>query len=193
MKLSEYAKKNSVTYRTAWNHFKQGKIGNARQLHSGTIVVDEKVIQKQDEYTVVYSRVSSSKNKNNLDSQADRIVKFCNAKGWGVDKVVKEVGSGLNDNRTKLLKILSDPKITRIVVEHKDRLTRFGFKYIDQLCIRMNCELIVINSMDGDKEDLIQDFISVITSFCARIYGIRRSKRKTEQLINQLEEEKDQK
>lgn len=82
---------------------------------------------------MVYSRVSSSQNRNNLESQSKRIQDFCSAKGWVVGKVAEECASGLNDNRPKLNKILSDKNVARIVVEHKDRLSRFGFNYI-KLC-----------------------------------------------------------
>ena len=100
---------------------------------------------------------------------------------------IKEIGSGLNDKRKKLEDILRKHKPTRLVVEHKDRLCRFGFNYIKILCEHIDCELVVINESESEKEDLIQDFVSVITSFCARIYGQRRSKRKTEKLIRELE------
>jgi predicted site-specific integrase-resolvase len=114
-------------------------------------------------------------------------LRFCEARGWVIKEVVKEIGSGLNDRLPKLLNLLSEGKAARIVVEHKDRLTRFGFSYIKELCRKFNCEITVINEVEGDKEDLIQDFVSVITSFCARVYGQRRSRRKTEFLIKELE------
>lgn len=183
MKLSEYAKKNSVSYKTAWKWFKDGLIPNARQVQTGTIIVDESVEAEKDEYTIVYARVSSSENKSTLESQAKRLVDFCCAKGWKINEVVKETGSGLNDSRKKLMKIFKDKKATRIVVEHKDRLTRFGFNYLKEL---FDGEIFVVNEADDSKQDLIQDFISVITSFCARIYGQRRSKRKTEKIIEEL-------
>lgn len=183
MKLSEYAKKNSVSYKTAWKWFKDGLIPNSRQLKTGTIIVDENVEVKRDEYTIVYARVSSSENKSTLESQAKRLVDFCCAKGWKINEVIKETGSGLNDSRKKLMKIFKDKKATRIVVEHKDRLTRFGFNYLKEL---FDGEIFVVNEVDDSKQDLIQDFISVITSFCARIYGQRRSKRKTEKMIEEL-------
>ena len=132
MKLSEYAKKNSMTYQSAWNHFNKGLIPNARQLPSGTVVIDEIVENDKPEYVIVYARVSSSENKDNLNSQAERLTQFCTAKGWVVNAVVKECGSGLNDNRPKLIKIFKERKATKLVIEHKDRLTRFGFNYITQ-------------------------------------------------------------
>lgn len=182
VKLSEYAKKNSISYQTAWSHFKNGKIPNARQLPTGTVVIDE-TKDSNSEYTVVYARVSSAENKSNLDSQADRLVKFCEANGYVVNEVVKECASGLNDYRPKLCKILESRKATRLVIEHKDRLTRFGFNYIKILFD--TCDIIVVNECEEDQ-DLFEDFVSLVTSFCARIYGRRRSKRKTEQIINAL-------
>ena len=185
MKLSEYAKKNSISYRTAWRHYKLGLIPNAKQLSTGTIVVEDDTNITTKEYTVIYARVSSSENRTNLDSQAKRLEQFCLAKGWIINEVVKECASGLNDSRPKLIKILTEKKATRLVVEHKDRLTRFGFNYIKILY--PECEIVVVNEVEN-KEDLFEDFVSLVTSFCARIYGRRRSKRKTEELIKKLEE-----
>lgn len=150
-----------------------------RVLSSGTIIVDDKYIIKP-EYIVTYARVSSSENKSNLKTQSNRLIQFCNANGWITNENIQEIGSGLNDNRTKLNKLLELGKPTKLVIEHKDRITRFGFNYIKLLCKHINCDLIVINNTEDDKEDLIQDFISIITSFCARIYCQRRSKRNTE-------------
>jgi predicted site-specific integrase-resolvase len=115
------------------------------------------------------------------------MISYCIAKGYKIDKVICEIGSGLNDNRPKLQEILKEPKFTRLVIEHKDRLTRFGFNYIESLLKNNDIEIEVVNNSESEKNDLIEDFVSVITSFCARIYGNRRSKRKTEKLIKELE------
>lgn len=101
--------------------------------------------------------------------------------------MVKEIGSGINDSRPKLLKLLTDPTITVIVVEHKDRLTRFGFNYLEQLLAMQGRRIEVINLAENGKEDLIQDFVSIVTSFCARLYGQRRCKGKTERIIAELQ------
>ena len=183
MKLSEYARRNSISYQTAWMHFKRGLLPNAHQLPTGTVVVDETVKPVVDEYVVVYARVSSSENRSNLETQATRLVQFCEANGWRVQEVVKECASGLNDERPKLCKILREQKATKLVVEHKDRLTRFGFNYIKTLF--STCEIIVVNECE-DNQDLFEDFVSLVTSFCARIYGKRRTKRKTEQIIKAI-------
>jgi len=189
MKLSDWAKEQSITYRTAWEHYRCGKIPGAYQLSTGTIIVpDRKKAEEKADFVVTYSRVSSSENKANLERQSQRLIDFCNAKGWPTHANIKEIGSGLNDGRKKLLQVLEEGKATRLVVEHKDRLARFGVKYIEVICQHTGCELIILNPQATDKEDLVQDFVSVITSFCARLYGQRRSKRKTEQLIKELEQ-----
>lgn len=187
--LKDYARDHGIKYRAAWNRFKAGKIPSAFKDEFGKILISEDMPDRPIK-VVCYARVSSSQNKTNLESQAERIMHFANLSGLPVFSVVKEIGSGLNDKRTKLLKILNNIEITHIVVEHKDRLTRFGFNFIKDWMASRQCQIIIVNNVDTDKEDLIQDFISVITSFCARIYGQRRSKRKTEQLIKGLQVDK---
>lgn len=196
MKLSEYARRVGVTRYTAHRWFHDGKIPGAYQLPSGLIYVPDTIFDtekppKQKGLTVVYARVSSSEQrKTNLETQAERLTQFAIANGWVVDKVIKEVGSGLNDERKKLTDLLrSDAKIDRIIVEHQDRLTRFGFNYLQILADKMGFEIVVVNPTMTDNEDLMQDFASVITSFCARLYSRRRAKRQTEKIIQSLREE----
>ena len=186
MKLSKWAKEIGISYKAAWRMFSNGKIEGAYQLPTGTIIVPEKKVTTKD-YTVVYARVSSTQNKTNLEQQAKRVADFCAAKGWVVQQLVTECASGLNDNRPKLIKLLTDPKVTRIVVEHKDRLTRFGFNYLKTLC---EAEIVVINEVVENEADLMQDFVSLVTSFGARLYGRRHSRRKIEQLIASLGKKK---
>lgn len=188
-KLSQYAKENNITYRTAWNHFNSGLIEGAYQLPTGTVVIpDSTSLNNKKDHVVTYARVSSSENKDNLESQSKRLVDFCNAKGWTVKEEIKEVGSGVNSNRKKLLSILQKANATKLIIEHKDRLTRFGFEYVQCACDLFGCEIIILNEANDDKERIIEDFVSIITSFCAKIYGNRRSKRKTEKLIKELSE-----
>lgn len=190
MKLSEYAKQQGVTYRTAWQWFKDGSI-KGYQTETGTIIVKESTVDHLPLKVAVYARVSSSENKSNLDSQAERLTAYCTARGYQIAKVVKEVGSGVNDNRQKLTDLLNDETITLIVVEHKDRLTRFGFNYIETLLGKQGRKIEVINMAENGKEDLMQDLISIIYSFSARMYGLRRAKRKTEKIIQELQDEQD--
>src|SRR6266705_4388013 len=152
-------------------------------METGTVVITEEITEQpgQEAVVVVYARVSANENRPNLDTQAERLSAYCAAKGWKVSKVVKEVGSGVKDGRKKLLALLADPTITVIVVEHKDRLTRFGFKYIETLLAVQGRSIEVVNLAENPLEDLIADLVSIIYSFSSRLYGQRRAKRKTEQ------------
>jgi predicted site-specific integrase-resolvase len=192
MKLSVYAKQTGICYRTAWRWFKAGNLPGF-QADTGTIIVTDPTPEKARVValtkTAIYTRVSAAENKNNLEGQAKRLQDYCAAQGYQVAAVVKEIGSGVNDSRPKLLKLLTDPTITLIVVAHKDRLTRFGFNYIEQLLKQQDRRIEVVNLAENGKEDLVQDFVSIVTSFCARLCGQRRSKRKTERIIAELQAE----
>jgi predicted site-specific integrase-resolvase len=193
MKLSHYAKQVGISYETAWKWYKAGRI-RGYQMDTGTIIITEPspiepVVQSTK--VVIYTRVSAAENKANLDSQAQRLQNYCAAKGYIVRAVVKEIGSGVNDERPKLLKVLTDPQVGVVVVEHQDRLTRFGFHYIEALLEMQGRHVEVVNLAAGERDDLIQDFVSIITSFCARLYGQRRSKRKTQRLIQELQDAKE--
>ena len=189
IKLSTWAKINGYSYRGAYNRFKSGNLQQAFINETGRIVVPE-AIPEQPIKTIIYARVSSPKQKNDLDIQAKRLEGFCLAKGWLIHSVVKEVASGLNDKRPKLISILKLKDPIRLVVEHKDRLTRFGFNYLETL---LNGQIVVVNLAESDKEDLIQDLISVITSMVARYYGQRRCSRKITLIKNILEDDAEEK
>ncbi|NCC70891.1 IS607 family transposase, partial [bacterium] len=183
-----------ITKRTLYNWKKENKIKFIKKNKLNYIsyhdYCDLAHIKHQDEEKVViYARVSSSENKSNLDSQSERLISYCMAKGYKIHKIIKEIGSGINDNRQKLINLLAKDDFTKIVVEHKDRLTRVGFNYIKVLLENKNKHIEIVNEVNDNKEDLIQDFVSIITSYCAKIYGKRRSSRKTEQLIKNLEED----
>lgn len=197
MKLSDYARKIGISYRTAWRWYRSGRL-KGYQAETGTIIITEPlpdvIAPTPEKKVAIYTRVSASENKDNLETQAKRLMDYSAAKGYQIAAIVKEIGSGVNDTRPKLIKLLTDPTMTLIVVEHKDRLTRFGFNYIEKLLAMQGrrIEVInweVINWVETGKEDLIQDFVSIITSFCARLYGERRSKRKRERIILELRDD----
>lgn len=191
MKLIDYARQQGISYRTAWRWYKAGKI-QGQQMDTGTILVTEAVPVPEHAVSskvAIYTRVSSAENKSNLDSQAERLVAYCAVRGYQVSKVVKEIGSGVNDNRPKFLALLADPSIGRIVIEHKDRGTRFGFRYIETLLNTYGRKIEVVNQAENNTEDLLADLTSIVYSFCARLYGQRRAKRKTEKIVQELETE----
>jgi putative resolvase len=192
MKLSQYAKKVGVTYRTAFRWWQNGQV-KGYQLPSGTIVVTEGEESKDRaaRQVAIYARVSSHEHRANLKRQAERLEDYCAAKGYQVSKVIKEIGSGVNDNRAKFLALLEDERITTIIVEHKDRATLFGFRYVETLLKGQGRTLEVVNLADNNREDLLADLVSIVYSFAARLYGQRRAKRKTEAIVKQLQEADD--
>jgi len=184
-KISQYAKKYNVCYRTVWNWVKHNKVPY-ELTDNGHILIIEGEDKITNDAVAIYARVSSSENKNNLDKQKQRLEDYCAAKGYKVIKTVTEIGSGLNDNRKKLESLLLDESIKKIVVEHSDRFSRFGMNYISKLMKLQGREIEVINQQDNNRDDLMQDFVSIVTSFCARLYGLRRNKRRTEKIIQEL-------
>lgn len=189
MKLSDYAKQMGVRYETAWRWFRDGKI-QGRRIGPHTIIITEGQAEPAaaaSPRVAIYARVSSAENKSNLESQAQRLAAYCAARGYLVARVVKEVGSGVNDARPKLLALLEDQGIGLIVVEHKDRLTRFGFRYLETLLKTQGRAIEVVNQAENGTEDLLADLTAIVYSFCARLYGQRRAKRKTEVLVRDLE------
>jgi len=190
IQLRNYAKNHSVTYRTAWNRFHAGKIPNSFKDANNNIII--KVTNENSidlSKVAIYTRVSSNENRGNLDAQAKRLKEYSIARGYQIVEVVKEVGSGVNDNRKKLKKLLESDSWGTIVVEHKDRLTRFGFNYIEILLNKEGRKIEVVNLAEDEKSDLMQDLVSIIYSFSAKMYGLRRSKRKTEEIVKLLEKD----
>ena len=174
-----------VSVRTLWRRINDGSLLVERSS-TGRVFVNLEEEQTSLLNVCIYARVSSSENKDNLERQKERLVSYCNAKGYKVSKIITEIGSGLNDERKKLESILMDKSINLIVVEHKDRLTRFGLNYIQKLLELDNRKIEIINPQTNDEDDLMQDFVSIITSFTARLYGRRRSKRITEKVIKEV-------
>lgn len=190
IKLSKYAKNHSITYGTALRHYHKGLLNGYQDETTKTIYIEEETKSVVNTNRVaLYSRVSSSENRKNAEKQLERLRMYSLAKGYTIVEEVIEVASGLNDNRPKLEKILKKDNYDILLVEHKDRLTRFGFNYIEVLLEKSQQRVEVINYIQEEKEDLINDLVSIITSFCARIYGQRRTKRKTEDLIKELKKE----
>jgi predicted site-specific integrase-resolvase len=190
VKLKDYARQQGVSYRTAWRWWKAGKLPG-HQMDTGTILIESEAslggTAPAQRRVAIYARVSSAANKSNLDSQAERLVAYCAARGYQVAKVVKEVGSGVNDGRPKLLALLDDQSISLIVVEHQDRLTSFGFRYLDTLLTAQGRAIEVVNQAENGTEDLLADLTAIVYAFCGRLYGQRQAKRMTEAIVRELE------
>src|SRR5919197_92885 len=174
MKLSEWAAQQGVHYQTAWRWWKQGTLPvPARQLASGTILVEVTTSRLGwAGRTVVYARVSSHDQRGDLDRQVSRVMAWAGGQRLTVDQVVTEVGSGLNGRRPRLARLLADPTVAVIVVEHRDRLARFGVEQLQAALAAHGRRLLIVDPIET-TDDLVRDMVEVLTSFCARLYGRR--------------------
>jgi putative resolvase len=181
MKLSQYAKQHGISYKTAWRWYKAGQL-DAYQTPTGTVIVrDQSAVLSSTGRIALYARVSSADQKEDLARQMERLHTYALARGYQIAKEVREIASGLNDHRPKLSQLLQDQSLGTIVVEHRDRLTRFGYHYIEQLLANEGRRIEVIFP-DETTDELVDDFVSVITSMAARIYGRGNSKRRAEHI-----------
>ncbi len=181
MKLSTYATQHGISYRTAWRWYKAGML-DAYKTETGTVIVrDPSQAHTNIGRIALYARVSSIGQKEDLDRQLVRLKDYAAARGYQVSKEVTEIASGLNDQRPKLEKLLADTSIGTIVVENRDRLTRFGSHYIETLLEAQGRHLEMVFLSDTGDE-LVDDFVAVITSMAARMYGRRQSKHRAEKI-----------
>jgi putative resolvase len=187
VKLSEWARQQGISYKTAWRWYSDGQMPVlTEKTPSGSIFVKNDIIENNLKETVIYCRVSNHSRKEELDYQVQRCEDFCRSNGWAIAKSYKEIASGLNDERKEFWRAI-DSKPKRLVVENKDRLTRFGFNYLDRLLKERGTEIVVIHRDKEDETDLLKDMVSVLYSFCARLYGLRRAYSKTkkcEKILN---------
>lgn len=177
MRLTDWARQEGIHPKTAYKWYREGNLPvPARVIGVRTIVVD--VPAKPDgppAAAALYARVSSHDQKPDLDGQVARLAVWAAGQGLPVTKVVAEVGSGMNGKRTKLRKLLSDPHVTMIVVEHRDRLGRMNIELVEAALAASDRELLVVNEGEVD-DDLVRDVTEVMVSFCTRLYGKRSAK-----------------
>jgi len=193
MKLIDWAKQEGIKYQTAWKWFRDGILPiPSTQLPTGTILVHPPVLAtpKSVKNAALYARVSSHDQKEDLQRQLGRLVEYANSNSYNVVESTSEIGSGLNGKRKKLLSLLKNKDIDVIIVENRDRLSRFGVEYIETLLEASGRKLLIINQAEIDS-DLVRDMIDLLTSFCARLYGKRSAKNKAKKVIKDLEEKKD--
>jgi len=190
MKLSEWAKQQGISYTTAWRWFKAGTLPVSHtQLPSGTILVHPPKVDLAEaaETAALYARVSDDDQKSDLDRQLGRLATFATNQGMVIVKSVSEIGSGVNNRRPELIRLLADPKIRVIVVEHRDRLMRFGSEYIESTLVASERKLIVVDESER-KDDLIQDMIELLTSFCTKLYGRHSAKNRALNAISAIKD-----
>jgi putative resolvase len=188
VKLAEWARANGVHPQTAYRWFREGRMPvPARRLESGTIWVDAAPAGESGR-VVVYARVSSHDQRHDLDRQVARLTDWATANGHLVGEVVTEVGSGLNGKRAKLRRILSDPSASVVVVEHRDRLARFGVEHLEA-ALSAHGRKVVVADPGETTDDLVRDMIEVLTSMCARLYGRRGARNRALRAVTAAQHE----
>lgn len=189
IKASEYSKITGQNYRTILRHYKAGLIEGYTNEFGRTYLKNPNFKNEEvddcSNKAILYARVSSTNNKASLDGQIERMRNYASAKGYEIVGEYKEIASGLNDSRRIFNQILNRNDYSILLAEHKDRLTRFGFNYIKLLLDRLGVKVEIINHADNKDKEIVDDFVSIVTSFCGKIYGLKR-KRKTEQIIKEL-------
>jgi putative resolvase len=138
----------------------------ARRLPSGTVVVDRPEVLRG--WTVAYVRVCSHDQRTDLEAQAGRVTAWCATQGIHVD----EVGPGMNGRRVKPARLLRDPEVRTIVVEHRDRVARFGVEHLQAVLAATGRRIVVVVTSET-TDDLVRDMVEVLTAMCARLYGRR--------------------
>lgn len=185
MKLSVWAKLQGLTYKTAWRMWKDGKLPiPAEQLPTGTVIVHPPP-QATEGGAVLYARVSSTDRKADLDRQVARLATFAAERGLRVSEVVREVGSGLNGHRRGLMRLLRTPAVTVVVVEHRDRLLRFGFEYVESALAAQGRTVLVVDPAEV-QDDLARDVAEVLTSLCARLYGRQTAEQRAKRALEAM-------
>jgi len=183
--MKEASKLLGVTVRTIQRWDKQGKIKCVRTV-GGKRRVPESEIKRilgihEERKIIGYARVSSRTQKDDLERQIELIKNFAKEKGWEIE-ILKDVGSGLKEDRRnfkKLLKMVTNKEVSKVVIAYPDRLTRFGFKIIEEFFKSYGTEIVVINKKEKTpQEELIEDLITIISYFAGKLYGMRSHKYK---------------
>ncbi|KOG57555.1 resolvase [Streptomyces virginiae] len=178
MNLKEWAKVNGVHPHTAYRWFREGTLPvPATRVGPRTILVNVEAnsATASAEGVGLYARVSSHDQKADLERQVARLAGWAAKTGQPVVRIESEIASGMNGARTKARRLLADPKVTTVVVEHKDRLGRMNVELVEAALSASGRRLVVLD--DGEVEDdLVRDMVEVLTSFCARLYGRRSAK-----------------
>jgi putative resolvase len=188
VRLSEWAKQEGIHYQTAWEWFKQGTLPvAARQTATGTILIDAPRASASAGVGL-YARVSSSDQREDLERQVGRLAAWATAQGLASTVTVAEIGSGLNGSRTRLKRLLADPTVGTVVVEHRERLARFGVECIEAALCAQGRKLVVVEEREVD-DDLVRDIIEVLRSMCARLYGRGSARRRAEAALAVAQEQ----
>ncbi|MDT0468948.1 IS607 family transposase [Streptomyces gibsoniae] len=185
MNLTEWARAQGIAPRTAYRWFREGTLPvPAERVGPRTILVniDANTSPSVTGCVGLYARVSSHDQKPDLERQTARLSAWAAKAGQKVVRIESEIASGMNGCRAKARRLLADPAVTTVVVEHKDRLGRMNVELIEAALSATGRQLVVLD--DGEVEDdLVPDMVEVLTSFCARLYGRRSAKNRARKAL----------
>jgi putative resolvase len=187
MKLSDWARANGVHPKTAYRWWRNGTLPvPARQINARVILVDDAASTNRaaPELSAVglYARVSSHDQRSDLDRQVARLSEWAAKAGARVLRIEAEVGSGMNGARAKVRRLLADPAVRTVVVEHRDRLGRVNVELVEAALSAGGRSLVVLDPAEVD-DDLVRDMTEVLTAFCARLYGRRSARNRAEKAL----------
>ncbi|ADB58207.1 IS607 family transposase [Archaeoglobus profundus] len=147
---------------------------------------------------IIYARVSSSDQKSDLERQIEYLTQYCTAKGYRVVEVLSDVASGLKTNRRGLQKLFNcvvNRQVDVVVVTYRDRLTRFGFEYLEYFFKQYSVRIEVVYGEEPKDayQELVEDLLAIVTSFAGKLYGMRSHKKKKlvqgfKKLLEEVEE-----
>jgi len=189
LKPKEFCELVGIKYPTFKQYVREGKI-KVIYTSTGRIRVPYSEVerflglrQSSETRAIIYARVSSSDRKEDLKRQIDYLTQYCTAKGYKVVDVLSDVASGLNAERKGLLKLFDyvvNRKVDVVVITYKDRLTRFGFEYLEYFFKQYNVRIeAVLGEEPKDAyQEFVDDLMSIITSFAGKLYGVRSHKKK---------------
>jgi len=188
LKLPEYARRLGISRAQAHAWFVSGKLPHpATKIGPRTIIVDVPNDFGQGPKplkTAIYARVSTPGRTEALNQQKLRILEWAATQGHKIDEIVVETASGMNPNRKKLNKLLADPTIGTIIVEHRERLARFNYELIESALKAQDRQILVIDPTEIE-DDLVRDITEILTSLYSRIYGKRRAKIKAQKAVRE--------
>jgi len=154
-------------------------------------------VPSSERKVILYARVSSRPQKDDLENQVEALMRFCVGAGQPYDDVWTDFGSGLNYRRPKFRRLVVEAlngHVEKVIVAHKDRLARFGYDLLEDVFVRCGVELVVINRSEKTEfmEELAEDLIAIVQHFCAKFYGKRsykckQAKELAEQTVRLLE------
>lgn len=194
MLVKEWAEREHLHPQTVWKWCRTGKMPvPVERTPSGMWLVHDPKYETpvpsdtRQSRTVCYARVSSAGQKADLQRQADRLKAFALGMGVEAPEIVTETGSGMDDKRRKLKRLLADPTVGMIIVEHRDRLARMNAGLVESALKAQGRRIIVVDDTESD-DDLVRDMTDALTSFCARLYGRRAVKNKVQAALRAAED-----